>query len=225
MSVLTSCTNPENELEELISNDNTIDAYNRFIKKYVDKPIVDKAENIRDLLAYDQIKKEYSIEIDSLKNFNDNICLNLIENAKHLYEKSHKIEKNLDAVEILEKSGKYYFIAGLIQEKVGLLQKEILKKSAYSYYTASKRSQQKQMESTVSFFSNYLKSLSDGNKSFNQREMATGAAVAIAPDHLTKSVLYEKSVEIFRKAGLNKQAEWMMKSNNIENFTYDEIIE
>lgn len=196
---------------------NTVEAYNSFIEKYSNNQLSKEATNLRDQLAFEMTAD--STTTDSLAPLKINALENLTANAEQTWLKAEKNLDNIEAAEEFSKAGRFYQRAAKIHKLVDNDTTGTYKKAAYAYYKAAKRSQAAQMNAAISALNSWL--AKPGR--FSVGTLQTSMAISTFPHHLEKSLLYDQSAELFRKAGMEKHAEWMLEGGTIKTFKLSEL--
>jgi hypothetical protein len=229
---MNSC-NPDNKFKKA-KKINTIEAYNSFIEKHPSYPLIDEAVNLRDQLALDIVlnmdnkdtasqesinpllqeianadqQNYYTITADSIKLIKINALNNLIANAE-LNDSLAKIASDFNkSVRYFAVSGEYYILSASILKTIGKPENQMYKKAAFAYYQSARKSQAAELNSMIEAANNWTK----GREGYNVAALEIVMLSSMAPHHLQKTALYKKSAELFRRAGLYKQSNWMMNS-------------
>ncbi len=211
-----ACDNSQSDFEKT-KKLNTIEAYTRFIAKYPVSHLSDDAKNLRDQLAFEMTAD--STTTDSLAPLKTNVLENLFANAEQKLRNAQDDSDNVKAAEEFAAAAKFYHRAARIQKIVGRDPTEAYKRAAYAYYKAAKRSQAAQMITAFSALNSWLAKPG----SFSVESLQTSTIISMLPYHLEKSRLYDKSAELFTKAGMKKHADWMKEGNTIKTFEFSEL--
>lgn len=213
--LILACDRSQSEFEKTRQL-NTIEAYNSFIKKYSTKPLANEAINLRDQLAFEMTAD--STTTDSLAPLKPNILENLVANAEQKWLDAKNNQDDDKAVDELVSAAKFYHRAARIQHIVGNDSTEAYKKSAYAYYRALLRSQAVHIASLT----DHLKILLIAPDKFE-----TLALLSLTVDLINylnkKRLFYDSSANLFRKAGLEKHADWMTEGKTVKIFDWADV--
>ena len=223
---------------------NSLDSLQTFIQRYPDSALLPQAKEEISLLKKERdlfnAKSKYSEGEDILKALTDylveypegrfsrdardeidsakkEVFERLLSKAKQLEDSAKSSDSDVKAAQDFTKSGEYYENLARLQNLVGDNSIDNYKKAAYTYYRASRMLQRSQFSSLASAVNRFAQ----GSGSLGQ--FRNEAATAVSNSQLEKSTLYEKAAELFRKAGMNDHANWMVEDGNIKNFELKEL--
>ncbi len=207
---------------------NTIEGYESYLQKYPEGEYTAEVKSKIVDLEFEKSFKEYknyfknhpkrnsSTKIKEIKN---GILKNMLSTANENFEKAKSSEDLNKSVILYVKAGEIYTKAAQINKLIGETPKELYKRAAYSYYKAARICQLQEENAFVSIF----KAFASNPQSSSIQSLEYNVASAQAPYHYKKSVLYEQSVELFKKAGMKKHADWMIEDGTLKVFKINEL--
>lgn len=185
---------------EKVTEKNTVKAYQKFIKKYPDSKYSSMAKAEIAILQFKNSDPDDTTGIEN--SLND---MPLI--AKGLIDSISKLNNDLELAACYAKAAE---LSELTADKLKEQKKdfiELYKKAGFYYNKAA------------------IKCLTYKLHRLAQMKKTIPVGLAIGQKNLSARPMYNKCIEVFQKAGYNKQVAWLKKSGKITPFEYENIIE
>lgn len=200
--------------KELLSLEEELKIFNERDNKNNDEDILNSLINYLQSYPNGRFYNQAKAEIDTLKNSIIGVYINNAE----MHEKSalNNEDKNVAAKEYI-KAGSNYEKAVQINETVGDEAKSMYKRAAFAYYQAARMFQMASMNVVAAQFSQSVRG------KISNREMRENTYKAIIPLNASKELYYGKSVALFKNAGMEEHANWMIENGKIKVFTLEDL--
>jgi len=194
--IFLSCSSPKIDFKKA-KDKNTIEAFESFLDKYPESNYTEMAVNLRDQLAFDIVQKTNPVgRLDTLEN---NALQNLVANAEKAEKTGDQLweTNSLKAAGNYANAGDYYTFAAKVKTVLSGDSTQMYRKAGMAYYRASVACRNAELESFAAVFKRWVRSADSPEKLHDE------TAEAIAPHHLNKAVLFNQSVQCFRKIGIS----------------------
>lgn len=204
---------------EQARKENTIASYNNYLSKFPNNKFSILARSEIAIMEYENLKDKNSEKQEIIK-----LCTKLESLGEQLDTLATTEKEPKDAATCYAKAAELFELSGDLKKGINQNNTTQYKKSGYYYNRAATMCMAAEFKSMSNSLNSWINNLDKGgSKSVEVLKYNLASAVAI--DDLKKNLMYNKSVSIFREAGFEKHADWMMDSGNIKGFKYEAIIE
>lgn len=218
----------ESNIEKLVfqetKNKNTLEAYQEYLSKYPNGKYTDDANSQLSRLEFEKSLQDYEEYFKShsksqnktkIKRIRNGILTELNQTAENHIKLSKEKKDFMELAHCYVNAADAFNKIAQIEKIIGYDEKKSYEKAAYLYYLASSRCQMHEMQALSARTNAMIANLTGKRKS----NVATTKAVP----KLDMRQLYIKAAELYKKAGQEGTAEWMMEGGKIKHFGNKEL--